>query len=77
MRVCVCVCVRVQSYPTFCDSMDYSRSGSSVREIFQARTLERVAISWACVCACHFLGFFQIRLSEGKAGELYIFKIQL
>ena len=72
----VCVCVHAQSRPTFRDSMDCILPGSSVRGIFQARTLERVAISCACVCACHFLGFFQIRLSEGQAGELYIFKIQ-
>ena len=36
----------VQLYATLCDSMDYSSPGSSVNEIFQARTLEWVAISY-------------------------------
>ena len=39
-----------QSYPTLCDPMVYSLSGSStvrhLHEIFQARILERVAISY-------------------------------
>ena len=35
----------LQSCPTLCDPVDYSPSGSSVREILQARILERVAIS--------------------------------
>ena len=47
--VCVCVCARVcvlvaQSCPTFCDPMDWSPLGSSVRGILQARTLEWVTI---------------------------------
>ena len=33
-------CVRAQSCPTFCDPMDYSKTDSSVRGIFQARILE-------------------------------------
>ena len=36
-----------QSCPTLCNPMDCSRLGSSVRGIFQARTLERVAISFS------------------------------
>ena len=32
---------------TLYNSMDYSQQGSSVREIFQARTLEWVAISYS------------------------------
>ena len=34
-----------QSCLTLCDTMDCSPTGSSVHEIFQARILERVAIS--------------------------------
>ena len=51
MYVCVCVCVCVcanvsaQSCPTLCDPMNCSRPGPSVHGIFQARTLEWVAIS--------------------------------
>ena len=36
-----------QSCPTLCDPMDCSLSGSSVHEIFQARVLECVAISFS------------------------------
>ena len=36
-----------QSCPTLCDPMDYSPPGSSVHGIFQARVLERVAISFS------------------------------
>ena len=36
-----------QSYPTLCDPMDCSPSGSSVHEILQARLLEWVAISFS------------------------------
>ena len=43
--VCVCVCVHTQSRPTLCSPMDCSLPGSSVQGIFQARILERVAIS--------------------------------
>ena len=35
-----------QSCPTLCDLMDYSPPGSSVHGFFQARILERVAISF-------------------------------
>ena len=47
--VCVCVCVRVhtQSYPMVCDPMYYNPPGFFVQGIFQARTLERVAISFS------------------------------
>ena len=36
-----------QSCPTFCDPMDCSPPGSSVHEIFQARILEWLAISFS------------------------------
>ena len=36
-----------QSCPTLCDPMDCSPPGSSVHGIFQARVLERVAISFS------------------------------
>ena len=38
-----------QSGPTLCDPMDCSLQGSSVHAIFQARVLERVAISFSRV----------------------------
>ena len=45
---CVCVCVLVaQLCPTLCDPMDCNPPGSSVHEIFQARILEWVAISFS------------------------------
>ena len=37
----------LQLCPTLCDPMDCSLPGSSVREIFQARILEWVAISFS------------------------------
>ena len=37
----------LQSCPTLCDSMDSSPSGSPVPGILQARTLERVGISFS------------------------------
>ena len=53
------VCLVAQSCPSLCNTMDCSPPGSSVREIFQARILERIAISfsrassrprnWTCV----------------------------
>ena len=36
-----------QSCPTLCDPMDCSPSGSSIHEIFQARVLEWIAISFS------------------------------
>ena len=45
MALCVCVCARAQSCLTLCNPMDCSPGpGSSVHGIFQARTLEQVAI---------------------------------
>ena len=48
-----------QSCPTPCNPMDYSPPGSSVHGVFQARTLECIAISFSrgfpvavCVCIC-------------------------
>ena len=40
-------CLVAQSCPTLCNSMDCSLLGSSVLGIFQARTLECVAISFS------------------------------
>ena len=37
----------VQWCPTLCDPMDCSLPGSSIHEIFQARILERIAISFS------------------------------
>ena len=37
----------LQSCPTLCDSIDGSPPGSTVPEIFQAKTLEWVAISFS------------------------------
>ena len=37
----------VQSCPTLCEHMNSSPTGSSVHGIFQARILERVAISYS------------------------------
>jgi len=37
----------LQSCPILCDPIDYSSPGSSVRGIFQARILERVAIFYS------------------------------
>ena len=39
----------LQSCPTLCDPIDSSPSGSPVPGILQARTLERVAISFSNV----------------------------
>ena len=39
----------LQSYPTLCDPIDGSPPGSPVPGILQARTLERVAISFSNV----------------------------
>ena len=42
----VCVCVPAQPRPSLCDLMDLRRPGSSVCEVFQARILEWVFISF-------------------------------
>ena len=41
----VCACLVAQSCPTLCSPMDCSPPGSFVHGIFQARILERVAVS--------------------------------
>ena len=46
VRECVCVFI-AQSCPTLCNPMDCSPPGSSVHEIFQARILEWVTISFS------------------------------
>ena len=43
----MCSCLDAQSCQTLCDPMDCSPPGSSVQGISQARTLERVAISFS------------------------------
>ena len=41
------LCVCFQLYPTLCNTMDCSPLGYSVHEIFQAKTLEWVVISYS------------------------------
>ena len=48
--VCVCVCVFAQLPLTLCDPLDCSLLGSPVRAIFQARTLDFVAICYSRAC---------------------------
>ena len=45
--VCVCVCVCTQLCLTLCNSIDCSSPGTSVHEMFLARILEWVAISYS------------------------------
>ena len=45
--ICVCVGSVPQLCPTLCDPVDCRLPGSSVHEIFQARILEWVAISYS------------------------------
>ena len=45
--VCVCVCVCTQLCLTLCNSIDCSSPGTSVQEMFLARILEWVAISYS------------------------------
>ena len=45
--MCVCAHTHAQSRPTRVTPMDCSPSGSSVHEIFQAKILEQVAISYS------------------------------
>ena len=49
----------LQSCPTLCDPIDGSPTGSPVPGILQARTLERVAISFSNAAASH--SFVQLR----------------
>ena len=53
LRVCMCVCVCVyacvQLCRTLCGPIDYTLPSSSVHEIFQAKILEWVAISYSRV----------------------------
>ena len=44
---CAVLCPVAKSCPTLCHPMDYSRPGSSVHGIFQARILEQVTISYS------------------------------
>ena len=43
----MCACVRAQFGLTHCDPTDYRLPGFSIHEIFQARILEWVAISFS------------------------------
>ena len=43
---CMCACVHAQSCPTLCNPIDCSPPGSSVHGTFQARILNRVAVSF-------------------------------
>ena len=45
--MCVCVCVCAQSCLTLCNLMYCSPPGSSSHGIFEARILERIAISYS------------------------------
>ena len=63
----VCVCAVAQACPTLCDPMDCSLPGSSDREIFQARILEWVAISFS---SGSFQPVFQYCVSP-HTGEAY------
>ena len=47
MRVCVCVCSAVQSYPAPRGPMDCSLPGSSVHRMFQASILDWAAIAYS------------------------------
>ena len=58
------------SYSTLCDSMDCSPSGSSFHEIFQARILKWVAISYSR--GLPYPGIKPISLvSPGLAGRFF------
>ena len=43
----VCVCSVAQVCPTLCNPVDCSLLGSSIHDVFQARILEQVAISYS------------------------------
>ena len=52
-HTCIPARVSTQSCPTLWDLMDSSQPGSSVHGIFQARILDRVAISYSKGSSCH------------------------
>ena len=75
------MCMCVQLYPTLGDAVDSSLAGSSVHGIFQARTLEQVAISFSRQTCTYYLflgrllaGASQVTLvvnnSPANAGDL-------
>ena len=73
--VCVCVSVLVaQSYPTLCDPMDCSPSGSSVPRILQARILEWVAISFSSMqsTSCETPSWMNLKLESRLLGEISV-----
>ena len=47
IAIIICVCSVTRSYLTFCNPMNCSPPGFSVHEIFQARILEWVAMSYS------------------------------
>ena len=54
---------------TLCDPMNCSLPGSSVHEIFQARILEWVAISYSiyiCVCVCVCVCVYKYKSMDRK-----------
>ena len=82
------MCVRAQSYPMLCRSLDCSLQGFSVRRIFQARRLEWVAISLSREssltqglnpCLLHLLLCRQIlyQLSHRRSSKLFTKRYQL
>ena len=58
----------LQSCPTLCDPMDGLLPGSSVPGILQARTLERVAISFIHNC----LILRELKTSHGHDSQIHI-----
>ena len=80
------LCVYItQSYPTVCDPMDCSPSDSSVHGILQARTLERVAISFSrgsswprdqTQVSCIAGRFFPVWATREPGSTIYLFAEQ-
>ena len=55
LELSLTLCSVTQSWSALCDPMDCSLQGSSVHEIFQARVLELVAISYLrLLCLLHW-----------------------
>ena len=58
MKVAAAAAKSLQSCPTLCDPMDCSTPGSSVHGIFQAKTLEWVAILYLQIVKIMVLTFY-------------------
>ena len=71
-RICtgISVLLSAQSCPTLCDRMDCSLPGFSVHEIFQARVLEWVAISFSRGSSWH-RGWTQVSCIAGWCFALW------